>query len=118
MTSPRPDAAAALAAFLAKGKSVTRVASADAETVKQASRDGWKRSLRAEAVLSGVASPVESYSAENQAERMAEHFSECALSGVSSEVAMEDWNYMNGNGASKRTVQKSIRREMDDERGW
>jgi len=117
MSSTRPDAAAALAAFLAK-KSITRLPSADAETVKQASRDGWKRSLRTEAVLSGVASPVESFNAENHAERMAEHFSECALSGVSQETAIEDWNYMNGNGPSKRTVQKSIRREMDDERGW
>lgn len=103
MSSPRPDAAAALAAFLAKGKSVTRVASADADTVKAASREGWKRSLKVEAVLSGIApvAPVESFNAENYAERQSEHFMECRFAGVSSEVAMEDWNYMNGNGSGR-----------------
>jgi hypothetical protein len=103
MSSPRPDAAAALAAFLAKGKTITRVTAADADTVKAASREGWKLSLKVEAVASGIVKEVSApyFNAENYAERQSEHYMECALSGVSQETAIEDWNYMNGNGSGR-----------------
>jgi hypothetical protein len=117
MTTPRNAAdAAALATFLARGGAVKRLAPAGEAEAKDAARQQY-RALRGEPEVTVERAAVES--SENRAERMAEHFGGCAMAGVSSDVAMSDWNYMNQSpSARKRQIQAQVRREMDEERGY
>jgi hypothetical protein len=97
----KTDSAAAIAAFLAKGKTITRLPAAGEAEAKSAARQQYL-ALRGEPEVVVVKERTgRSFDAENAAERKMEHFMECSLMGVSQETAIEDWNYMNGNGSGR-----------------
>ena len=70
---------------------VTKVATADAETVRQAAKAYYK------SVNHGVympTFPATVDTAEQDAERMAEHFADCRAAGMAMEDAFADWDHI------------------------